>query len=97
MPIARWQSFETDQGKEQAESYRQRIRLRGFEDDIVALLSQDGLLGETLARHLGKLRTMMDSDGVAVLRGSDLAVNGVVPGENQIRDLAVGCRRVRQS
>jgi two-component system, chemotaxis family, sensor kinase Cph1 len=73
--------------KEEAEGYRQRIRLRSFEDDMVALLSREGSLDEALSRHLRELRRMMSSDGVAVLRGRELVANGVCPSEQEIHDL----------
>ncbi len=73
--------------KEEAEGYRQRIRLRSFEDDMVALLSREGSLDEALSRHLSELSRMMSSDGVAVLRGRELIVNGVCPSEREIHDL----------
>jgi light-regulated signal transduction histidine kinase (bacteriophytochrome) len=73
--------------KEEAEGYRQRIRLRSFEDDMVALLSREGSLDEALSCHLSELGRMMSSDGVAVLRGRELVINGVCPSEQEIRDL----------
>jgi two-component system, chemotaxis family, sensor kinase Cph1 len=74
--------------KEEAEGYRQRIRLRSFEDDMVALLSREGALDEALSNHLKELGRMMSSDGVAVLRGRELVMSGVCPSENEIRKLA---------
>ena len=74
--------------KEEAEAYRQRIRLRNFEDDVIALLSRQASLEEALANHLNEIRRMMGSDGVAVLRGGELVVDGVCPGEDDIRGLA---------
>jgi light-regulated signal transduction histidine kinase (bacteriophytochrome) len=74
--------------KEEAEGYRQRIRLRGFEDDMVALLSREGSLDEALSNHLNELGRMMGSDGVAVLRGPELVTDGVCPSASEIRNLA---------
>jgi two-component system, chemotaxis family, sensor kinase Cph1 len=74
--------------KEEAEGYRQRIRLRSFEDDMVALLSREGSLDEALSCHLSELGRMMSSDGVAVLRGRELVTNGVCPSEQEIHDLS---------
>jgi chemotaxis family two-component system sensor kinase Cph1 len=73
---------------EEAEGYRQRIRLRSFEDDMIQLLSREGPLDETLSTHLNELRRMMNGDGVAVLRGTELVSNGVCPSEVDTRDLA---------
>ncbi len=74
--------------KDEAEGLRQRLRLRSFEDDIIALLSREGSLDEALSNHLDEIGRMMNGDGVAVLRGRDLVMSGVCPEESQIRDLA---------
>ena len=74
--------------REDAEGYRDRIRLRGFEDDIVALLSREGGLEEALASHTGELRRVMNADGVAILRGAELLADGVRPADEAIRKLA---------
>ena len=73
---------------DEAEGYRQRIRLRGFEDDIVVLLSRDGTLDEALSNHLNEIGRMMDGDGVAVLRGRELVRHGICPDEAEIRALS---------
>jgi chemotaxis family two-component system sensor kinase Cph1 len=74
--------------KEEAEGYRQRIRLRSFEDDIVVLLSREGSLDETLSNHLTEIGRMMGGDGVAALRGRELVVSGICPPQSDIRALA---------
>jgi chemotaxis family two-component system sensor kinase Cph1 len=75
--------------KEEAEGYRQRIRLRGFEDEVIGLLSREGSPDETLSRHVKELARMMSGDGVAVLHGEELVRDGVCPHEDDIRALAV--------
>lgn len=74
--------------KEEADGYRQRIRLRSFEDDLVTLLSREGSLDEVLSDHLGEIGRMMGGDGVAILRGRELITSGICPGENDLRGLA---------
>jgi len=74
--------------KQEAEGYRQRIRLRSFEDDTVALLSRESSLDEALSNHLIEIGRMMAGDGVAVLRGRELVISGVCPGEGAVRALA---------
>ena len=74
--------------KDESEGYRQRIRLRSFEDDIVALLSREGSLDKALSNHLDEIGRMMGGDGVAVLRGRELVMSGVCPNDRDIRDLA---------
>lgn len=74
--------------KDEAEGYRQRIRLRGFEDDIVALFSREGALDTALSNHLGEIGRMMGADGVAILRANELVTGGVCPGNSDIEALA---------
>ncbi len=74
--------------KEEAEGLRQRLRLRSFEDDIIALLSREGSLDEALSNHLGEICRMMDGDGLAVLRGRELVMTGACPEEADIHGLA---------
>ena len=71
-----------------AEAYRQRIRLRNFEDDVIALLSRQASLEDALANHLNEIRRMMSSDGVVILRGAELVMDGVCPDEGDVRGLA---------
>jgi chemotaxis family two-component system sensor kinase Cph1 len=74
--------------RDDAETYRQRIRFRNVEDEVVKLLSREGMLGETMANQLPQLLKMMDADGVAVLRGKDLITSGIHPQPGEIRQLA---------
>jgi two-component system, chemotaxis family, sensor kinase Cph1 len=74
--------------REETEIYRERIRLRSFEDDIVALLSRDGSLDDALSNHIDEVRRMFNADGVAVLRGRDLVTSGRHPGAEEIRAVA---------
>lgn len=71
--------------REETDTYRERVRLRTFEDDIVALLSREGTLDEAISNHLGEIMRMLDADGVAVLRGSDLISGGQCPMEATVR------------
>ncbi len=73
--------------REEAESYRQRIRFRSVEDDVLHLLARDGTLDEALGNHLTELFKMLDADGVAVLRGSELIMSGVHPRSVEIQPL----------
>ncbi len=74
--------------KEEAEGFRERIRMRSFEDDIVRLLSREGSLDDALANHLAEIGRMLRGDGVAILRGGELVRHGVCPPEEAIRELA---------
>ena len=73
--------------REEAENYRQRIRFRSVEDDVLHLLARDGTLDEALGNHITQLFRMLDADGIAVLRGSELAVSGVHPRPAEIKSL----------
>ena len=74
--------------KEEAEAYRERIRLRSFEDDIVARLAAEGPLDAHFTESLPDLKKMLSADGVAILRGGELSLLGETPNESDIRALA---------
>jgi light-regulated signal transduction histidine kinase (bacteriophytochrome) len=74
--------------KEEAEAYRERLRLRGFEDEVVAGLSARATLDEALREALPEVRRMLGADGAAVLRGPELITAGETPKETEVRDLA---------
>jgi len=74
--------------KEEAESYRERLRLRGLEDEFVARYARAGGLDAHLTQGLEELRRMFDADGVALLRGSKLRADGVHPSKADLRALA---------
>jgi light-regulated signal transduction histidine kinase (bacteriophytochrome) len=73
--------------KEEAESYRERLRLRGLEDEVTIRFARDGGLDATLAEGAPALRRMLAADGVAVYRGGSLHMDGVHPPESQVLDL----------
>jgi light-regulated signal transduction histidine kinase (bacteriophytochrome) len=75
-------------GKEEADGYRQRLRLRSFEDDVIRLLSREATLTEALSRHTADVQRALGGDGVAVLRGDELITGGACPSEPEIRALA---------
>ena len=74
--------------KEEAELYRERIRLRRFEDTLVAALSSEASFDEALADHMPELARMLVSDGAAALRGEVLNLQGVTPPAKDVRRLA---------
>jgi len=74
--------------REEADGYRERIRLRSAEDELVRLLSRDGLLDEVLANHLTEVRRALGADGIAIIRGQELIAGGIHPDEPSIRALA---------
>ena len=74
--------------REETDAYRERVRLRTYEDSIVELLLRDGSLDEAISNHLVELMDMLDGDGVAVLRGRELVVGGNTPPMGEVRKLA---------
>jgi light-regulated signal transduction histidine kinase (bacteriophytochrome) len=74
--------------KEDAEGYRERLRLRGVEDELASRFARLGGVEGSLAASLPDLRVMFDADGVAVVRGEALMMDGVHPPPAAIRELA---------
>ncbi len=74
--------------REDTDVYRERVRLRTFEDDIVAILSREGSRDRAISNHVDEIRRMLDADGLAVLRGDDLVLGGACPPEEAIRKIA---------
>lgn len=74
--------------REETDAYRERVRLRTFEDDIVTLLLREGTLNGAISNHLQEFMRMLDADGVAVLRGGDVVIGGHCPPETEVRRLA---------
>lgn len=75
--------------REENDAVRERVRLRSYEDDVVALLSREGSLDQAISNHLGQMMRMLGSDGLAVLRGSELLLGGRCPSEAAVRQLAL--------
>lgn len=74
--------------REEADAYRERLRLRGSQDDTIALLSRHGSLEEEIAGHVDDLSRLIPCDGFAVLRGKELSLTGTCPPEQDVKTLA---------
>jgi two-component system, chemotaxis family, sensor kinase Cph1 len=74
--------------REEADAYRERLRLRGSSDDTIALLSQQGSLEQEVAHHVKELSRMLSGDGFAVMRGDTISLTGACPPEQEVRKLA---------
>ena len=74
--------------REEAEVYRERLRLRGSEDNMMALLSRHGSLEEEISNHTEELSRLISCDGFAVLRGKQLLLTGACPREEEVLTLA---------
>lgn len=74
--------------KEEAESYRERIRLRSSEDNVVARLDGANDLKAFFGSAGEDLRRMLAADGFAAIEGRDLQTFGVCPGPADLRAIA---------
>ena len=74
--------------REEADAYRERLRLRGSQDDTIALLSRHGSLEEEIAGHVDDLSRLIPCDGFAVLRGKELSLTGACPPDQDVATLA---------
>ena len=74
--------------KDEADAFRERVRLRSFQDDLTSLLSREGSLENAISNHADEIRRALGGDGVAVLRGRDLITSGRCPGDGEVRALA---------
>ncbi len=73
---------------EQARGFRERLRLRAFEEEIVTALTRDGAMEAGLSRQIAETGRMMYGDGAAVLYGDTLFTSGACPGADDLRALA---------
>lgn len=65
--------------KEDAETYRERLRLRSLGDDLVDALSRADNGDLALEEHARDLLRLADADGVAVFRGQRVETAGKAP------------------
>ncbi len=78
--------------KEEAEDYRERLRLRRAEDVVLGRLMAEPV-EQVLAEAGEELRRMLDADGFAVLHGRTLHAVGHCPEEFDLREIAAWVRR----
>ncbi len=74
--------------KEEAEIYRERLRLRGAEDAVIAKLATEPAPRSIVVALRDDLRRMLDADGFAFVQGTIVDTDGVCPAHDEIRDLA---------
>lgn len=74
--------------REEAEIYRERLRLRGLEDELVSRLPFSEPLHRPLGRHLSRVAQLLDADGAVVLRGDQIASYGSCPPTEALPELA---------
>lgn len=81
---------------EEAETYKQRLRLRGFGDDVVRALATDAKANRGLAGFLPDLSRMLDADGVALLHGDTFVAQGIHPSRGEVEPLVAALRARRK-
>ncbi len=74
--------------REETDAYRERLRLRGSEDDTVLLLTRHGSLNEEISHYLPELSGLLSGDGFAVMRGEEISLTGACPPEADVREMA---------
>jgi len=74
--------------KEEAELYRERIRLRSQEDAVLAQLGSDGSLDDFFEKSGPAIAGLLTADGFAAAQGRDLFVFGKVPDKIDLRRIA---------
>lgn len=74
--------------KADAELYRERVRLRRLEDDLIVRMSRDRELDTALAEHAIQLIDLVDADGMAIVREGRIACFGRTPPEAAVDRLS---------
>ncbi|RAK63628.1 histidine kinase dimerization/phosphoacceptor domain -containing protein [Phenylobacterium kunshanense] len=74
--------------KEEAESFREKIRLRGLEEEVIARFSAAGGIESNLTSGAAELQRALSADGVAIVSGSALHLSGAHPPVDEIEALA---------
>ncbi len=78
--------------KEEAETYRERLRLRAAEDAVIPKLATEPAPRSIVATLRDDLRRMLDGDGFAYVEGTIVDTDGPCPGKDEILDLAAWAR-----
>lgn len=73
--------------KADAELYRERVRLRRLEDELIARLPSGGTLEAALAARSDQLIDLVGADGVAIVREGRVAAFGHTPPEAAVTEL----------
>ena len=79
--------------KEQAEDYRERLRVRADEDAVAARLAAETDPERLFTTASGDLRRMFEADAFAILHGNTLYEDGLCPDRDDMRDIAAWLRR----
>lgn len=74
--------------KEEAEGYRDRIRVRSEEDALFSVLREDGDLYRMLSESSEAARRIFAADGFAIIHGAKLHLEGRCPDRDDVREVA---------
>mgnify|MGYP001310894193 CR=1 FL=1 len=74
--------------RDERQLFRERIRLRGHEDMVIARLGSDDRLADFFAGSGQELAELLQADGFAAVQGGDLFRTGQCPGEDEVRAVA---------
>ena len=74
--------------KADAELYRERVRLRRLEDELIIGLARDRDLASGLADQAGALKDLVGADGVAIVQGDRIDGFGHTPPPQALRRIA---------
>ncbi len=74
--------------KDDAELYRERVRLRSQEETVLARLGDDRSLKEFFEQSDCELARLLDADGFAAIQGEDLFAFGQTPDSSALRAIA---------
>ncbi len=78
--------------KEEAETYRERLRLRAAEDAVIPKLATEPAPRSIVTALRDDLRRMFDGDGFAYVEGHIVDTDGACPSKDDILDLAAWAR-----
>jgi two-component system, chemotaxis family, sensor kinase Cph1 len=78
--------------KEEAEGYRERLRLRAAEDVVAGRLMAEADLGSLIAESADDLQRMLAADGFAAVQGRELTCVGRCPDRADVREVAAWVR-----
>ena len=73
--------------KDEADIYRERVRLRGLEDELLARIPLEEPLEASLAANLQQTIDLVQANGAAVMRGKKVRSGGVCPPADAIMAL----------
>ena len=74
--------------RQDAEHYRERVRLRGLEDEVYNALWKEPRLDAALAAHAELVRRFLGADGLAVIAGETVSQAGATPDVAVMKELA---------